>query len=166
MEYFKLGQITSPVGIKGEMRVYPYTDDTTRFSAVKTILVEGEKEPRKLEKYRPDKNLVVIKLSGIDDRNASELYRGKNLLVNKEDFPLDEDVFFADDIVGIEVYTEDGQRVGKVSNILNKPNQDIYEIEKEDGKSFMLPAVKEFVLDVNVSEGKMTVHLIDGIMDL
>lgn len=166
MEYFKLGQITSPVGIKGEMRVYPYTDDTTRFSAVKTILVEGEKEPRKLEKSRPDKNLVVIKLSGIDDRNASELYRGKNLLVNKEDFPLDEDVFFADDIVGIEVYTEDGQRVGKVSNILNKPNQDIYEIEKEDGKSFMLPAVKEFVLDVNVSEGKMTVHLIDGIMDL
>jgi len=166
MEYFKLGQITSPVGIKGEMRVYPYTDDTTRFSAVKTILVEGEKEPRRLEKSRPDKNLVVIKLSGIDDRNASELYRGKNLLVNKEDFPLDEDVFFADDIVGIEVYTEDGQRVGKVSNILNKPNQDIYEIEKEDGKSFMLPAVKEFVLDVNVSEGKMTVHLIDGIMDL
>lgn len=166
MDYFKLGQITSPVGIKGEMRVYPYTDDTTRFSAVKTILVEGEKEPRTLEKSRPDKNLVVIKLSGIDDRNASELYRGKNLFVNKEDFPLDEDVFFADDIIGIEVFSEDGQRVGKVINILNKPNQDIYEIEKADGNSFMLPAVKEFIVDVDTKEGKMTVHLIDGITDL
>ena len=166
MEYFKLGQITSPVGIKGEMRVYPYTDDTTRFSAVKTILVDGEKEPRRLERFRRDKNLVVIKLSGIDDRNASELYRGKNLFVDKKDFPLEEDVFFADDIVGIEVYSEDGKRVGKVTDILNKPNQDIYEIETQEGKTFMLPAVKEFVLDIDTSEGKMTVHLIDGITDL
>ena len=166
MEYFKLGQITSPVGIKGEMRVYPYTDDTTRFSAVKTILVEGEKEPRKLEKSRPDKNLVVIKLSGIDDRNASELYRGKNLFVDKADFPLDDDVFFADDIIGIEVFGDDGRKIGTVKNILNKPNQDIYEIEQEDGKCFMLPAVKEFVIDVDTDEGRMTVHLIDGITDL
>ena len=166
MEYFKLGQITSPVGIKGEMRVYPYTDDTTRFSAVKTILVDGEKEPRRLERFRRDKNLVVIKISGIDDRNASELYRGKNLFVDKKDFPLEEDVFFADDIVGIEVYSEDGKRVGKVIDILNKPNQDIYEIETQEGKTFMLPAVKEFVLDIDTSEGKMTVRLIDGITDL
>jgi len=166
MDYFKLGQITAPVGIKGEMRVYPYTDDITRFSAVKTLIVEGEKEARSIEKLRSDKNLLVIKLSGIDDRNTSESYRGKNLLVSKEDFSLSEDVYFAEDIIGIKVIDEDEHNVGIVKNILNKPGQDIYEIEKPDGKSFMLPAVKEFVLEINPEKGCMKVHLIEGISDL
>ena len=166
MEYFKIGKITAPVGIKGEIRVYPYTDEITRFSAVKELTVEGEEAVRSVEKFRVDKNMVVLKLSGIDDRNTSETYRNKNLLMDKEEFDLDEDVFYADDLIGMEVFDESGNLLGELSDILNKPTQDLYEVSCGDGKSFVIPAVKEFILDVDTEENKMVVHLIDGLMDL
>lgn len=166
MEYFKIGKITAPVGIKGEIRVYPYTNEITRFSAVKELTVEGEEAVRSVEKFRVDKNMVVLKLSGIDDRNTSETYRNKNLLVDKEEFDLDEDVFYADDLIGMEVFDESGNLLGELSDILNKPTQDLYEVSCGDGKSFVIPAVKEFILDVDTEENKMVVHLIDGLMDL
>ena len=166
MEYFKIGKITAPVGIKGEIRVYPYTDEITRFSAVKELTVEGEQTVRTVEKFRADKNMVVLKLSGIDDRNTSETYRNKFLLVDKEKFELEEDVFYADDLIGMEVYDEEGKLIGELTDILNKPTQDLYEISYGEDKKFVIPAVKEFILDVNIDENKMTVHLIDGLMDL
>ena len=166
MEYFKIGKITAPVGIKGEIRVYPYTDEITRFSAVKELTVEGAETVRTVEKFRADKNMVVLKLSGIDDRNTSETYRNKFLLVDKEKFELEDDVFYADDLIGMEVYDEEGKLIGELTDILNKPTQDLYEISYGEEKKFVIPAVKEFILDVNIDENKMTVHLIDGLMDL
>ncbi len=166
MEYFKIGKITAPVGIKGEMRVYPYTDETARFSAVKEFTVEGEETARAVEKFRADKNMVVLKLSGIDDRNTSEAYRNKFLLVDKERFDLEDDVYYADDLIGMKVYAEEGELIGELTDILNKPTQDLYEVTCSKDKKFVIPAVKEFILDVNIDENKMTVRLIDGLADL
>jgi len=166
MDLFKIGQITAPVGIRGEIRVYPYTEEMTRFSAVKTLLIEGEKEPRGVEKFRQDKNLVVIKLSGIDDRNTSELLRGKNLFVDKKDFCLDDNSYYTEDLIGMNVIDDKGNSVGLLKSINANPAHDLYEIEKPDGGSFMLPAVKQFILSVDTENKQITVHLIDGISDL
>ncbi|MCQ2552452.1 MAG: ribosome maturation factor RimM, partial [Clostridia bacterium] len=104
MSLFKLGQITSPVGIKGEVRVYPYFSDITRFSDIKTVLLD-EKECQVLS-YRIDKNMLVVKLDGITDRNAAETLRNKFLYVPKENFKNPEGTYFVEDLIGVKVYDE------------------------------------------------------------
>lgn len=166
MDLFKIGQITAPVGIKGEIRVYPYTEEMTRFSAVEKLLIEGEKYFRAVEKFRRDKNLAVIKLEGIDDRNMSEMLRGKNLFVNKEDFSLEEDSYYTEDLIGMRVVNDNGEAIGILKGIVSNPAHDLYEIEKNDGKTFMLPAVKQFILAVDTDTKTITVNLIEGISEI
>lgn len=163
MSLFKLGQITSPVGIKGEVRVYPYFSDITRFSDIKTVLLD-EKECQVLS-YRIDKNMLVVKLDGITDRNAAETLRNKFLYVPKENFKNPEGTYYVEDLIGIKVYDENDNFIGVVDDIDETSPQDKFVI-KTDSKTFMLPSVKEFILSLDVENKKMTVHLIDGILDL
>ncbi len=161
MDRVKLGKITAPQGIKGEVRVYPYTDEQTRFSAVKELEIENVKSS--IEKVRYDRNMVILKLSGVDDRNAAEALRGKELYLQRDmlwDIP--EDTYFVQDLLGMDVVTDDGRGVGKLLEVVQNTSQDIYVIGQEGGKSFMLPAVKEFVLNVDQDRRVMTVHLIEG----
>ena len=165
MDRIKLGQVTAPVGIKGEIRVYPYLEQT-RFSALKKLHVEGLGD-RKIEKIRQDRNLLVIKLEGIPDRNAAEALRGKILYLPEGDsLDLGEDTYLVDDLKGMEVVDEKGSRIGTLKDVLSRPVQDLYEIEKSDGSSFLLPAVRAFVLEVDTGSGKITVRLPEGIDQL
>ena len=165
MDRIKLGQVTAPVGIKGEIRVYPYLEQT-RFSDIRKLSVEGLGD-RKIEKIRPDKNLLVIKLEGISDRNAAELLRGKLLyLAEGEKLDLGEDTYLVDDLKGLEVVDEQGTAIGKLKEVHSRPAQDLYEIETAEGKSFLLPAVRAFVLKVDTAAGKITVRLPEGIDQL
>ena len=165
MERIKLGQVTAPVGIRGEIRVYPYLEQT-RFSAVKEVCVEGG-APVKVEKCRTDKNMVVIKLSGTDSRNEAEALRNKYLFLPEGVEPdLGDDTYLVDRLIGLDVVTEAGETVGTVKDVITRPSQDLYEIGKADGGSFLLPAVKQFVLKVDQKCGRITVRLPEGIMDL
>lgn len=165
MDLFKLGKITSPVGIKGEVRVYSYLDDITRFLDLKKLQIEGESDFRDVERARVDKNTVVIKLSGVDDRNTSESLRNKYLVIPKDMYQLPEDTYFVDDLIGMEVFDEEGNKIGVIDDINQNSIQDLYVINT-GSKSFMLPAVGEFILDVDIENKKMVVKLIDGIVDL
>ncbi|MBQ4234146.1 MAG: 16S rRNA processing protein RimM [Firmicutes bacterium] len=171
-EPIRLGRITAPVGIKGEMRVYPYTDDMTRFSDIKKVLIEGREYPVSRARYQKD--MVVLKLEGIDDRNAAETMRNKELLLDRKDlWEVPEDTYFIDDIMGIGVRSEDGSFKGFLTDVIQSPAHDLYEISPEgpDGSpnsaaSFLLPAVKEFVISVDLSGRVMTVRLIEGMTSL
>ena len=164
MDRVKLGQVTAPVGIKGEIRVYPYLEQT-RFSDIKRMCIESL-PPANVEKLRFDKNLLVIKLSGIDDRNTAETLRGKNLYLPEGDaLDLGEDTYFVDDLVGMSVVDEDGKAVGTLKSVISRPAQDLYEIQAGE-KSFLLPAVKEFILKVDTKGRTLTVHLPEGITEL
>jgi len=156
-----IGKITAPVGIKGELRVYPYIDDTAGFASVKKV--EIDKKEYSLEKTRMQSGMLVVKLTEIADRNEAEKYRNKEILVEKEDFVLEEDSFFDVDLIGMRVEDEDGRFVGKITDVLHNAAQDLYQIKKEDGKSFLLPSVHQFVLNVDVDNLLMTVKLIEGI---
>ena len=165
MERIKLGQVTAPVGIKGEIRVYPYLEQA-RFSDIKEVRVE-DGAPVKVEKCRPDKNMVVLKLSCSASRNDAEGLRGKILyLPEGADLDLGDDTYLIERLIGLKVVTESGGAVGTIKDVITRPSQDLYEIEKADGGSFLLPAVKEFVLNVDIDGGSMTVRLPEGIMDL
>ncbi len=165
MEKVKLGQVTAPVGIRGEIRVYPYLEQT-RFSDIKKLSVEGLGD-RRIEKLRADKNLLVIKLEGVADRNVAEMLRGRYLyLAEGEKLDLGEDTYLVDDLRGSEVLDESGRVIGKLKDVLSRPVQDLYEIETAEGKVFLLPAVKAFVLGVDPAAKKITVRLPEGIDQL
>ena len=162
MDIIKLGKITAPQGIKGEVRVYPYTDKPTRFSEIEAVLLNGRR--CRIEKARYMKNMAILKLEGIDDRNAAEAVRNRELLLPREElWKQPEDTYFVDDLVGCAVVSEDGAPVGTLKTVHSRPAQDLYEIEREDGSAFLLPAVKEFIKDVKTDEKIIVIHLIEGL---
>ena len=162
MEIIKLGKITAPQGIKGEVRVYPYTDKPTRFSEIEAVLLNGRR--CRIERARYMKNMAVLKLEGINDRNAAESVRNRELLLPREElWEQPEDTYFVDDLVGCAVVSGDGTPVGTLKTIHSRPAQDLYEIEKPDGSTFLLPAVKEFVRYVDIENRTITIHLIEGL---
>ena len=163
MDIIKLGKITAPQGIKGEVRVYPYTDKPTRFSEIEAVLLNGRR--CRIEKARYMKNMAILKLEGIDDRNAAEAMRSRELLLPREElWKQPEDTYFVDDLVGCAVVSEDGAPVGTLKTIHSRPAQDLYEIERADGSVFLLPAVKEFIKDVKTDEKIIVIHLIEGLL--
>ena len=164
MERIKLGQVTAPVGIKGEIRVYPYLEQT-RFSDIKRMCIESL-PPADVEKLRLDKALLVIKLSGINDRNAAEALRGKTLYLPEGDsLDLGEDTYYVEELIGMSVTDENGKAVGTLKSVISRPAQDLYEIQTGE-KSFLLPAVREFILKVDTKGRMLTVHLPEGITEL
>lgn len=161
MDKIKLGKITAPQGVKGEFRVFPYTDEITRFSEIPYVLIDGLKH--KISKARYQKNLVVLKVEGVEDRNAAEALRGKELLLNREDMWVQpENTYFIEDLIGMTIVSdEDGKEIGKLVKVIQNSSQDVYEINTGNG-SFLLPAVKEFIKSVDVENKLMKVHLIEG----
>ncbi len=161
---FKLGQIVNAVGLKGENRVYPYTDYKERFEELKQLYIEDE--IYEIEKVRYMGQMVIIKFVGISDRNAAEALKGKYLYIDRENArKLDEDEYFVADLIGMKVQDEAGNPVGTLSDVIQNTAQDVYEIELPDGKKFMIPAVGEFILDVDMDSRIMVVKLIEGMID-
>lgn len=161
MDKIKLGKITAPQGVKGEFRVFPYTDEITRFSEIPYVLIDGKKH--EISKARYQKNLVILKVDGVEDRNEAEALRGKELLLNKEDMWVQpENTYFIEDLIGMTIVSdEDGKEIGKLVKVIQNSSQDVYEINTDKG-SFLLPAVKEFIKSVDVENKLMKVHLIEG----
>ncbi|MBO4861357.1 MAG: 16S rRNA processing protein RimM [Firmicutes bacterium] len=165
MKKVALGRVTAPVGIKGEIRVYPYLEQA-RFSDIKKVVLQGEGECE-LQYFRANGKMLVVKLSCCSDRNTAETLRNRELyLPEGQDLDLGADTYFVDDLVGLNVRTEDGREVGTLKEVHSRSAQDLYEIEKPDGSSFLMPAVKEFVLKVDKTEGVMTVKIPEGLEDL
>ncbi len=165
METIAIGRITAPVGIKGEMRVFSYADELTRFSDVKSVLVDGRSYD--LESVRYQKGMAVIRLAGIGDRNAAESFRGKELRLSRDElWETPEDTFFIEDFVGLRDEDEEGRHVGRLAEVISRPAQDLYRIEKSDGGSFLLPAVREFVREIDLESGFMKIRLIEGLSEL
>jgi len=164
MDKVRLGQITAPVGIKGEVRVFPYTDRESRFFDVKKVYVgEGDKQYN-IEKVRVDKGMVVVKFKEVSDRNTSETLRGVNLYVDKSDYVLDDDSYFLDDLIGCMVVSDYKENLGVLTKVIQNTAQDVYEVTKDDGSSFLVPAVKEFIVDVDIDNKLVVIHVIEGLI--
>jgi len=161
----KIGVITAAVGIKGEVRVMPFTDTPERFRQVKFLEMDGKRVA--VQSGRVMKNMAVIKLQGVNTRNDAELLRSKELWIDRKDlWKVPANTYFVQDLEGCSVFLEDGSPLGKLTRVVPNPGNDLYEITKEDGKTFLLPAVKEFVKAVDVEKKSVTVHLIEGLEDL
>ncbi|MBR0596796.1 ribosome maturation factor RimM [Sinanaerobacter chloroacetimidivorans] len=165
MEKIEIGQVVNVVGLKGELKVYHYTDYKERFEELSVILLENKEY--QIDGVRYMKDLVILKLEGINDRNEAEKQKGKSVYIRKEDIRvLPEDTYHIFDLIGLKVIDENDRAIGTLSDVIQNSAQDLYEVETENKKKFLIPAVEEFILEINIDEKFMRIKLIEGLMDL
>jgi 16S rRNA processing protein RimM len=192
---FEIGIIVKPQGIRGEIRVLPTTDDPARFGLLKEVYIRRLRGtgkdassdalnrfatgaspetsfPLPAAKYtlvsaKQQKNIVILSLAGVTDRNAAAALVGGVLCIPDEwALPLGEDEYFIRDLIGMTVQTEDGTVLGEIADVLRTGANDVYVIKAAEGDSFMVPAVKDVVLRVNLTRSCITLRLMDGLREL
>lgn len=166
-QYFEIGQIVNHFGIKGMVKVNPFTDDISQFEEMKTILVDkkGNLQEMQIEEVKYSKKQVLLKLKGIETVEEAEKYRNCYLKLPREKArKLPKNTYFIADLIGLEVYTEEGNLLGKVDDIYNTGASDIYVIKDELGRQILLPAIKEVIKQVDLEQEKIVVHLLDGLV--
>ncbi len=160
-EPLKIGKITAAVGIRGEVRVYPYVDALQAFGELENVRIGTADYP--VKSARVNKGMAIVKFGGVDDRNTAERLRGLEIhLCEESNWRLPEDTYLVRELIGLRVVTQEDVYVGVVVDVIQNPGHDLYEIRDEYGKSFLLPAVKEFVLNIDIPASSMTVQLIEG----
>ena len=165
MEKIKIGKIVNAVGLKGEVKVYTYSDSEEVYERTPEIYA-GDRL-LKVQNVRMQKNMVILKLSGIDDRNAAETAKGTELFITEADLPeLPEGQFYIRDLIGMEVEEQGGSFHGVVTDVLQNTAQDIFEVKRDDGKTVLIPKVDAFVQKIDGKERLITVTLIEGLTDL
>ena len=166
-EYFEIGQIVNTFGIKGFVKINPFTDDMERFEELKSVLVVKNREliEMQIEEVKYQKNVVLVKFKGIEDINMAEKYKGCYIKIRREDArKLPKDTYFIADLIGLNVYDDNDNLLGTVNDIYNNKVHDIYVIKDDLGKQILLPSTKEVIKQVDIDNDKIVVHLIDGLV--
>lgn len=152
------GEVVSTHGIQGEIKILPWADAPDFLLQFKTFYLNDV--PYRVTAARVHKTCVLAKLSGVDTPEAASLLRGKTVSVDREGIRLPEGTVFIADLIGCRVLTEEGDEIGTIRDVLTMPSSDVYVIRGE--KNYMIPAVKEFVREINATERLVRVHLIEG----
>ena len=157
-QLLETGEIVSTHGIHGEVKILPWADTPDFLLQFETLYMNGK--PYEVESSRVHKTCVLAKLRGIDTPEKAILLRGQTVSVDRAGLQLPEGTVFIADLIGCRVLDDDGAEIGKIMDVLTMPSSDVYVIEGE--KRYMIPSVKEFVREINVAEGFVRVHLIEG----
>ena len=166
-QLLQVGVISSTHGVRGEVKVFPTTDDVKRFKKLKKVILDTGKEqlPLEIEGVKFFKQFVILKFRGIDNINDIEKYKGKSLLVDREHaVKLKKDEYFIADMIGMDVFTEEGELFGTLKDVMETGANDVYIIEMTDGKEVLIPAIKQCILDVDIENRKMVIHLLEGLV--
>ena len=167
-QLLRVGVISTTHGVRGEVKVYPTTDDVNRFKKLEKVVLDTGREYIDLEisGVKFFKNLVILKFKGIDNINDIEKYKGKDLLVHREDaVALEENENYVADLIDLKVVTDDGKVLGYLTEVMETGANDVYVVETADGQELLLPAIRDCILDVDLDEEVMTVHILPGLFD-
>ncbi len=167
-DFLQIGVISSTHGIKGEVKVFPTTDDVNRFKKLKEVYLDTGKEKLTLhpESVKFFKQFVILKFKEYNNINDVEQFRQKSLLVDRQNaVKLRKDEYFIADLIGLKVITDEEKTLGILKDVLQTGANDVYIVEMEDGKEVLLPAIKECILNVDVETGEVLVHVMDGLLD-
>lgn len=182
-DMLRVGVFTSTHGLKGEIKVFPTTDDRKRFEDLKKVVMEKNtqqqlrrKTPETMEleiqNVRYFKQYVILKFRGIDDINQIESWKGANLWIDREDaVPLEEDEYFISDLIGLKVINqEDGMELGILEDVLQTGANDVYQVKTVAGLTksgqLLLPAIADCIREVSLERGEIVVHVMKGLLDL
>lgn len=165
-QFLQVGVISSTHGIRGEVKVFPTTDDAARFKKLKKVLLDTDREQVELEiqSVKFFKQFVILKFKGIDNINDIEKYKGKSLLVPREDgVPLGRDEYYIADMIGMEVFVGD-ERFGVIKDVMETGANEVYIIDSDMHGEVLIPAIHQCVIDVDVEDKKMQIRLMDGLI--
>ena len=167
-DLFQIGIITGTHGLKGEVKVFPTTDDKERFLDLDTVLIDTGKEliEKKVQYCKFFKQFVFVKFEGLDDINDVEKYKRCPLKVTRENaVPLEEDEYYVADLLGLTIVDESGVTIGELVDVIETGANDVYEVKTSDGGHVLLPAIKDCILDVDMDEKIILVHMLKGLVD-
>lgn len=164
-EFVKIGTVVNCVGLKGELKVMNYAQDPERFEMIDTAYIE--EEPYSVRSVRYHKNMVILGLEGIDDRDSAEKMRRKDICMSADDLEeTEEGEHYIRDLLGMDVILEDESRLGELFDIRTDTSQPLYCIRRDDGSTVYLPGVREFILMIDEQKSRITVRLPDGLLEL
>ncbi|MGN1145170.1 MAG: ribosome maturation factor RimM [Acetatifactor sp.] len=166
-DMLQVGVIASTHGVRGEVKVFPTTDDAKRFKRLKEVILDTGKEriTLEIEGVKFFKQFVILKFKGIDNIDAVQKYRQKSIYVTRQNaVRLGRDEYFIADLMGLRVVDEEGQELGVLKEVMETGANDVYVIEMKDGRELLLPAIKQCVLQVSVEEGFVKVHILEGLL--
>ena len=167
-ERLQVGVISSTHGVRGEVKVFPTTDDMTRFKKLKEVILVTEKTEKvlKITSVKFFKQFAILKFDGIDTLNDVEVYKGASLFVDRKNaVKLEKDEYFIADLIDLTVVDESGNKLGTLIDVMKTGANDVYIVKNDEEKELLFPAIKECVLDIDFNEKKMTVHVMDGLLD-
>lgn len=167
MEYIEIGQIVNTNGLKGVVKVNPFTDDISKFEDLKYVYIQLKRELKKvkIEQVRYNKNQVLLKLEGIDSIEEAEKYRNFYLKTEKESQEdLGEDTYYIVDLIGLDVYSDKNEYLGKIEDVFPTGSNDVYVVKDNLGKQILIPAIADVVKEVDLKNKKMTINLIPGLI--
>ncbi|MBR5337244.1 MAG: 16S rRNA processing protein RimM [Lachnospiraceae bacterium] len=166
-DLLQVGAITQTHGIRGEVKVFPTTDDPGRFKKLKSVLLDTGKGiiELKIEGVRFFKQFVILKFEGLDNINDVEIYKKKNLYVTRENaVKLSKDEYFIADLIGLKVFEDDGSEVGELKDVITTGANDVYVVDGFKYGEVLIPAIKDCILKVDMEERRMDVHLLPGLV--
>lgn len=166
-DMLQVGVITQTHGVRGEVKVFPTTDDVNRFKKLKQVILDTGKEtmPLEIQSVKFFKQFVILKFKGIDNINDIEKYKRCSLYVTREHaVALEEDEYFIADMIGMEVCTEGGNIFGTLKDVIETGANDVYVIENAEHGEVLVPAIKECIRSVDIEKGQMMIHLMDGLI--
>ncbi len=166
-KYFEVGQIVNTFGVKGILKVKPFTDDANRFEELKKVYIcKKEKlEEVEIEEVKYHKDMVLLKVKGIDDMNEAEKVKGLYLKIDRKNAKkLPKDTYFIADLLGLEVYSDREELLGKVDDIFRTGANDVYVVKDEKGKQLLLPSIPEVIKEIDLEKEKIIVHLLKGLV--
>lgn len=166
-KYFEVGQIVNTFGIKGLVKVNPFTDDAERFEELKTVYICKKNEMQKveIEEVKYHKNMVLLKIKGIDNMNDAEKVKGLYLKIDRKDAKkLPKDTYFIADLIGLSVYTDEDEYLGKVEDIFSTGANDVYVVKNDEGKQILLPSIPEVLKTIDLEKEKIIVHILQGLI--
>lgn len=168
-DLLQVGIITTTHGVRGEVKVFPTTDDQERFKKLKNVLLDTGKEKLSLEiaGVKFFKNMVILKFKGIDNINDVEKYRKCALYVTRENaVALEENEYFIADLIDMEVVTDEEERLGTLVDVMQTGANDVYVVKTESGEEILIPAIRDCIRSVDVENGQMCIHLLPGLRDI
>ena len=166
-QLLQVGVITQTHGVRGEVKVFPTTDDAARFKKLKHVMLDTGKEtlPLEIESVKFFKQVVILKFKGFDNINDIERYKRCPLLIERENaVPLEEGEYFIADMIGMKVITDEGENFGILKDVMETGANDVYVIEHPSEGEVLVPAIKECILDVDIENRQMKIHVMNGLI--
>ncbi len=165
---FRIGVITSTHGLKGEVKVFPTTDDINRFKKLKKCIIRTPKIDIEVEKKSCKffKNMVILSFKEFEDINAVEKYKNCEIYVTREDaVPLEDDEFYIADVIGMEICEENGNVLGILDDVMQTGANDVFVVKLVDERELLIPVINQCVLDIDYENKKVIVKLMKGMLD-